>query len=380
MKAADGSVLKIVFMSSLIRYGGGERWMLDAAERLQDRGHDVRLVSRPRSVLAERAPSARIANVPIEMRGDFDPVAISSLRALLRRFRPDVVCPNLDREIRIAATAIKFSQLRGPHAPRLIPRRGSEFPLKDKLIYRLVYGRAVDRVIVNSHATLRTMLSRTPWFSREKAVVIHNGIDTSVYDELSRGRDELRAALRQDLGISASARVIVLVGELNERKGQQYIIDAVPQIVARHSDAHFLFVGEGDARSRLESAILDSGAADHMTLAGFRTDIPDILLASDILLLPSRVEGFGYVLAEAMAARLPVVASDASSIPEIVEDGATGFLHPVGDTSAIASAIGRLLDDPAAAATMGERGYARVKARFDIERMIDEVEGLFRSA
>lgn len=377
MTAAERRTLKVVFMSSLRRYGGGERWMLDAAQRLQARGHAVRLVSRPGSVLAERAPSAQIANVPIEMRGDFDPSAIVNVCRLLTGFRPDVVCPNLDREIRIASSAIRLARVRMRRLPRLIPRRGSEFPLKNKLLYRVVYGHAVDRVIVNSHATMRTMVSRTPWFPREKAVVIHNGIDPSAYRRLATKRDELREQLRAELGLPTNARLLALVGELNERKGQQFVIEAAPRVLDRHPDARFLFVGDGDARQALEQSVVEGGLDGRVILAGFRTDVPEILTASDVLLLPSRVEGFGYVLAEAMAASLPVVASDASSIPEIVDDGVTGILHPVGDVDAIARALNSLLDDEVAAAAMGARGLARVRSHFDVDRMIDEVEALF---
>ncbi len=136
-------------------------------------------------------------------------------------------------------------------------------------------------------------------------------------------------------------------------------------------------MGEGDARSELESMLAQRGLTQVVLLLGFRDDVSEILAASDIAVLPSRVEGFGYVLVEAMAASLPVVASRASSILEIVEDGVDGFLHDVGDSSAIAAHLGKLLSNPAQARDMGARGRASAKQRFDVERMLDEVEALF---
>ena len=375
MDAQNG---KFVFVSSLTGYGGGERWMLDTASGLLERGHEVMIVSRPGSALSYKAPILGIPWASVQMRGDVDPVAITRLAMIFARFRPHLVCPNLDREIRLCAAARGISGLLGSR-PRLIPRRGSEFPLKDKLHYRRVYQRQVDCVIVNSAATKRTMLRDTPWFPDDRARIIYNGIDPRPYNELMPRRDELRSALRSELGLKETTAIVTLVGELNERKGQTHIIRCAPAILEHQPDTHFLFVGDGDAREQLTAMV---GAADldaHVSLTGFRDDIPEILLGSDVLVLPSRVEGFGYVIVEAMAAGLPVVASNASSIPEIIEEGVTGYLHPVGDAEVLTGHVSALLASPERARRMGHRGRAAVANRFHVKRMLDEVEYLFRA-
>jgi len=298
---------------------------------------------------------------------------VAGLARLFLSFRPHAVLPNLDREIRLCALGLRISGLRRYGVVRLVPRRGSEFPLKNKRHYRFFYQRDVDRVIVNSLATKRTMVESAPWFPREKAVVVYNGIDTAPYERLDARRDVLRASLRDQIGAARTAPVVTLVGELNARKGQQHVIEAAPKIVARHPQARFLFVGEGDARQAIETAIRERGLGDSFTLTGFRDDVPEIVAGSDVLILPSSVEGFGYVLVEAMAAAVPVVASNASSIPEIVQDDVNGYLHPVGDAPAISAAIDRLLASPEKARAMGERGRGTVRERFGIERMVDEV-------
>ncbi len=373
-----------MFVSSIVRYGGGERWMLDAAAGLKARGYDIVLVSRPGSVIGRKASEAGINHVPIEMRGDLDLLAISKLSRLIRSFNPDVVCPNLDREIRLCGLSI-FSAgklaagrvRRGEGKTRLIPRRGSEFPLKNKFHYRFFYTRMVHTVIANSRATKETMLSNTPWFPQEKAVVIYNGIDTKVYEQLRGSRRNVREKLRECLGLLGHTPLVTLVGELNERKGHRYVVEAARAILGTFPDTRFLFVGEGEARAEIERSLNEKGFKSHFFLLGFREDIPEILTASDILILPSRVEGFGYVLVEAMAAGLPVVATRASSITEIVEDGKTGFLHELGDSAGIAEAICRLLADRGLADEMGKAGNERVEERFRVERMIDRLEEVF---
>jgi glycosyltransferase involved in cell wall biosynthesis len=375
---------RVLFVSSITRYGGGERWMLDAAHGLARRNHAVVLVSRPHSVIHGKARRLGLDARTVEMRGDIDPIAILRIASILKTFRPDIVCANLDREIRICAGAIAMaggaSRLwkgSGRRAPRLIPRRGSEFPLKSKGHYRFVYTRFVDAVIVNSHATRETMLAAAAWFPRGKATVIYNGIDFSPFDALRRDRQEVRRSFRRSLGLPDDAALVVLVGELTERKGHRFVIEAAGDLLRSFPNVRFVFAGDGSARAELENMLAMSGSRSFFHLLGFRDDIPEILTASDVLVLPSSVEGFGYVLAEAMAASVPVVATRASSIPEVVEDGVTGYLHEYGKSGEIAALLAGLLGDPVLAQTMGEAGYRRARERFHIDTMLDSIEALF---
>lgn len=356
--------------------------MLDTAAGLRDRGHDVRLVARPGSVLAARAPARRIPLISVEMRGDVDPIAIAQLASVVRRFQPHVVCPNRDREIRLAAAAIRASRALPPRParPHLIPRRGSGFPLKDKRRYRLVYLFDVNRVIVNSEATKRSMLRDVPWFPSDKAVVVYNGIDPAPYAAVAARRDEMRRKLRASIDAPADAPVVALVGELDERKQQRVVIEAAPNVLDEFPNARILFVGDGEDRPALETAIRERGLEKSILLLGFRADIAEILAGSDALLLPSRVEGFGYVLVEAMAAGIPTIASNVSSIPEIVEDGVTGILHPVGDSGAVANAIRLVIANPERARAMGEAGARVAAEKFALAAMLDQVEHIFFSS
>jgi glycosyltransferase involved in cell wall biosynthesis len=377
---------RVLFVSSIKRYGGGERWMLDAAGGLARRGHSVLIVSRPGSILEEKRRKLGIDGKTIEMHGDLDPVAITRMSMLIRHFEPDVICANLDREIRICGISLLLTGniLRkrigaGKRRIRLIPRRGSEFPLKNNFHYKYFYTRFVDSVIVNSRATLHTMLSKTRWFSPEKAVIMYNGIDFCGYDDLRVQREKIRGAFRRSLGLSSQAVLVTLVGELSERKGHRFIIESADELIKRFPEVRFIFAGEGDAREAIENLLRKKGTRSYFHLLGFREDIPVILTASDVLVLPSLVEGFGYVLLEAMAAELPVVASKASSIPEIVQEGSTGFLHEVGDSGGIAALVGSLLGDGNKAQIMGRAGLIRAKQDFGLEQMLDKLEELFFS-
>jgi glycosyltransferase involved in cell wall biosynthesis len=112
---------------------------------------------------------------------------------------------------------------------------------------------------------------------------------------------------------------------------------------------------------------------------GYRDDVPSVLRALDIAVVPSHWEGFGFIAAESMAASLPVVAADASSLPEIVRDGIDGILVPAHDAEALAGALVRLSRDPGMRARMGAAGKARAIEQFGVERMVDEYERILES-
>jgi glycosyltransferase involved in cell wall biosynthesis len=148
-------------------------------------------------------------------------------------------------------------------------------------------------------------------------------------------------------------------------------------VLERFPNARILFVGDGDDRDDLTRSIRERGLEGTILIQGFRFDVPEIIAGSDALVLPSRVEGFGYVLVEAMAAAVPCIASNVSSIPEIVEDGVTGILHPVGDIGAIANAINFILANPDTARAMGAEGQRVAREKFNLPRMLDQVEHVF---
>lgn len=171
---------------------------------------------------------------------------------------------------------------------------------------------------------------------------------------------------------------MTIVGELTHRKDVATAIRALAELTEAAPDARLLLIGEGDTELELRQLATECRLADRVIFAGFRSDVPALLAASDLLLHPSRVEGFGYAVAEGMAAGLPVVATDASSIPEIVEDGSTGRLFPPGQSSALREAAEAYLLDPELRRRHGQAGRARVRRRFALQQRADELEGIFR--
>jgi glycosyltransferase involved in cell wall biosynthesis len=140
-----------------------------------------------------------------------------------------------------------------------------------------------------------------------------------------------------------------------------------------------MIAGDGPLRPGLEKLADALGISDHIEFLGWRDDTAEVLSHMTIFCLPSVWEGFGIVLLEAMLARKPVVASNVGGVPEVVEDGRTGVLVPVGDVDALARALTSLLLDDGLAARMGEAGRARVEKDFSFAKMIEEYERLYNA-
>jgi glycosyltransferase involved in cell wall biosynthesis len=175
--------------------------------------------------------------------------------------------------------------------------------------------------------------------------------------------------------------VIACVGEVGWRKGQEHVLTAAVQLRARFPRAVWLIAGEGDGRAALEDRarqlrILagDDPAAGGVRFLGFRRDVPALLAASDLLVLPSRSEGFPNTLLEGMALGLPVAASTADGIGELVVPGETGLLHPVDDVPHFVDDVATLLADPDLRQRLGAAARERAERVFGEDAIMDQVE------
>jgi glycosyltransferase involved in cell wall biosynthesis len=166
-----------------------------------------------------------------------------------------------------------------------------------------------------------------------------------------------------------------MIGRLVDGKGFEVLLDAVESL--SFDDASLCILGDGPKHETLDSEIKNRGLTDHVFLTGYRDDVPSVLAASDVLVLPSFREGTPRVIIEAMACGLPVVATDIAGIPEQVEHGESGYLIPTGDSEALASRLDELLSNPTLREQMGKRGYGRAE-RFSIDTMLEKFDHLYQ--
>lgn len=221
--------------------------------------------------------------------------------------------------------------------------------------------RRARRVIAVSEITRSHYLKRAH-LRPERVVTIYNGIDPTAF----QAGPEARAAVRAEFGLDLEAPVLVTVAVQREPKGIQYMLAALPQVAAAFPAVRYLLVGDGPHRPALEEQAARLGLSDRVVFAGARDDVARLLAAADLFVLPSLTEALPTVLAEAMAAGLPIVATTVGGIPEMVRHGEAALLVPPQDPAALATAVSRLLDNPRQAAAMGRSGRRLAASRFDI--------------
>jgi glycosyltransferase involved in cell wall biosynthesis len=359
-------MMNILFISSIQMWGGGEVFLMDLMGGLRERGHRVSLLCRPGTELAQRATAKGFDVTTMRIGGDFDPVVIWKTRRLMKQKQIDVICTNMDKDLRFGGIAAKLAGV-----PGIVPSREIDYPLKNSLRYRFAYNTLASCLVVNSIATQQTVLKSAPWLDRARTRIIYKGIDLAPFDRLPL------SSLHDDLHLPVSTRFMTFLGQLDERKGIRYLLDAWKLIHMQFPDTVLLMAGTGPMRPLLESFLAEHHLMNRVHLLGFRNDVPDILKQSSLLVLPSLWEGFGYVLVEAMAARLPTIATQTSSIPEIVAHGTSGLLVPVKNARALADAMTDILSDDAKAHAMGEAGRKIVEQNFTIDVMIEKFEHVF---
>jgi len=192
-----------------------------------------------------------------------------------------------------------------------------------------------------------------------------------------RHSEERRHAARRELGLEEGAPVLVCVARLVPLKRHRDLILALPALIERHTGLRLLIVGHGSEEGTLRALATDCGTSGHIDWLGQRDDVPAILDASDLFVLPSTHEGISLALLEAMAAGLPVVATDVPGISEIVVPEVSGVLVPPGMPERLAEAIDRLIADPELSRSIGRAGHQRVRDRFNIDQTIAGTAALY---
>jgi glycosyltransferase involved in cell wall biosynthesis len=210
-----------------------------------------------------------------------------------------------------------------------------------------------------------------------KIRLIYNGLNLEELTTPIANKREVCDALHLD----PNHKIVITVANLIPYKGHSELLKAAAMVIKRFSSSIFLLVGEDRGIQKgLEQKAQELGIGSNIIFFGQRKDIPDLMAASDISVLPSHEEGFSNVVLESMAAGLPVVATRVGGNPEAIIDGMTGWLVPAQNPEELAYKIVDLLNDPPKARRWGEDGKKRLKENFLVEKMVEEHLKLYSSA
>ncbi len=357
---------RVTYLIDSLGMGGAERVLLTTLRHVDRTRFEPRVC-----VLQERDGNPLAAEVR-ELGVLVDTVSVE-------RLRDPRALPRLARHLRssraeLLHTQLEFSNILGGAAARMLgipcvstlhtfddPPAGTRDAWRTRLMWASM-RRLHTKVIAVSEA-VRVHHMEHGRLPPEKVVTIYNGVDLEAYE---RNDPSIRASLRSDLGVATDAVVIVSVAVLREAKGLQYLIDAMSQIRKTTPRAELVIVGEGAYGPALRQQAARLGIAEHVVFTGMRTDVADLLAMSDLFVLPTLGDVLPTVVAEAMAAGLPVVASNVGGLPEMVVAGGSGLLVTPSDPTELANACSRVLQEPGRAASMGLVGRNFARERFDV--------------
>lgn len=211
---------------------------------------------------------------------------------------------------------------------------------------------------------------------KSKIGVILNGLDTTWWQsQLLRFTDEDRRQVKENIfKTQENTLIIISIAELHERKGLKYLIEAMPQVIAKFPNIKLVIVGEGPERDELEKLIKKLELENYVTLTGRQKEIPKLLKSADIFVLPSRREAFGLVILEAMITATPVIASEVGGITEIIKNGKNGILVQAENSESLAKALEKLIAKPDLRIKLATAGFATAHEKFDAKKMAEEYE------
>lgn len=347
--------MKILHIDTERSWRGGEQQLIYLVEGLKKRGYHCAVLCQPVTPLAQRSREMGLKTIELKMRGEWDLWAALRIARLLQREEYDILHLHTSH-----AHTLGLLAGIGGWKGKIIVSRKVDFHLRkgplNKLKYRfpiyICVSQAIRDILINDGV------------SPEKINVVYSGID------LGRFKDGQPAEIRRELGIPG-AKIIGNVGHMADHKGQRYLIEAAPEIFKVYPDAVILMIGEGELRSYLERLAERLEVKSRIIFMGFRTDIPSLLRSMDIFVYPSHLEGLGTSLLDAMAAEVPIVATIAGGIPEVVSDGVNGILVPPRNPQTLAKAVLTILQNNDLAKKLSKAGRETVEKRFTVEKMVE---------
>ncbi|MBI4456117.1 MAG: glycosyltransferase family 4 protein [Acidobacteria bacterium] len=351
--------MNVLFLDNETTWRGGQEQIFTLIRGLYERGIYVTLLAPKEAPLSQRVRKLGIAHFSGHWRGELSLWEIRTLRRILEDRQWDIVHFNTPCGIALAA----FLSRRARVPVRILSRRVN-FPLRGR-ISRWKYLYAADYIITVSSGIAATLVASG--IPRDRVEVIYEGVDAVEVGSASCHR------LYPDSNI-----VIGCAASLSEEKGHTTLLAAFSRLVSQRPAARLVLLGDGPLRFSLEDQARKLSIAEVVQFLGFQERVASFLRGCDIFVLPSLSEGLSSAILTAMAASLPVVASDIGGIPELVQHGLTGLLVPPQRPQILADALQLLVDAPELRMRYGKAGRQRVLEHFTLDRKVMKTLRIYR--
>ena len=353
--------MKTLHINTESTWRGGEQQVLSLIKGLETTGHTAHLICQPESGIHHRALQEGITPFPMRMRGEIDPVATMKILPTIRREKYDIIHSHTPH----AQALVMWASCLLARKPLRVFTRRVEFSIFRHSFFgmnRFKYTKGVDHIIAISQGVRKRLIK--DGIPPDKISVVHSGVNVDQYRGLS-GDSVLR-----EFSVPAAAPILGNIGYLEENKGQRYLIQAMHEVVKEYPETRLFILGSGRLESELQSVVKDHNLEGNIIFTGRRDDVGAFLNIFDLLAVSSVEEGLNSTILDALALEIPVVATDAGGIPEIIVHGENGRLVPRADYEALASGILWMLCHPEQAKAMAKKGCRHVREEFSDAAMV----------
>ena len=371
MPAASTESLTLVLVCFSRAKGALELKLVELASALQHRGNRVVVVSPHESAIASLCAQRGVPGVNISPSMPYlDLAAGWRLGRCLRAHGVDVVVAGRSKDISICLLGRTLAG-----RPRLVYLQQVQAGRRKDPFHNWVYG-SLDRWVTLTEGMKRSVIAGTT-VPADRIAVIPFGVDLDRFNPtVHRGPED-----RCRLGIPPERFVVAVIARLDPLKGQAVLIRAFSELLPRHPSLHLLIVGDGggpECRESLESLVAELGIGERVQFLPFTGNVPEVLAAVDLLVLPSLREAFGNVIVEAMAMAKPVIASRTGGVPEIIEEGRTGLMVTPSDAADLARKLEMMVQDAGLRIRLAEAGRKLALERYDYRAQVGEFLSLLR--
>jgi glycosyltransferase involved in cell wall biosynthesis len=343
----------ICFFNSIETWGGGEKWHFEMATYTSTQNYNVLFYLNEKSVLNNKINNDNVKKAFIKV-GNFSYLNFLKVNKVAKIFKDeavDVIVINSSQDMKFAGLAAKKAGVKN-----IIYRRGSAIPIKNTFINRYFFSNVITNILANSFATKDTInAKKINLFPKDKITVIPNGIETQKFLENFYSIKE----------VNNEIFTLGNLGRLVKQKNQFFLLDVASELKKQNFKFKMIIGGEGKLKESLIEKSKKLHLENEVEFAGFVKNPKLFMSKLDVFLLSSLWEGFGYVIAEAMLCKKPVVAFNVSSNPELVVENENGFLTDVNDVTAFVNKIKELKTDKNLVSEFGKNGKNKIVTEFD---------------
>ena len=345
----------VLILTNQLHTGGAEIYVLTVARWLTARGVHVEVAAAPGELVSKLDAAVRYHAIDLKDQRLGIPLAASRVRRVLHKLKPQVILTNslITAWVgRLAATRLDIPVVNVAHGWPAERYKWISMPMA-----------VADRVVPVSHDVARRLIDAGLPLS--KSSVVHNGIDLDPFHPRTA---EQQARAREVFGASSDDVVVSNIGRYTAQKSQHIIVEIARRLVPEHPNLKFGIIGWGPREAELRALIAQHGLESHVRLLIKRTDVPDLLMASDIYLSTSDWEGMPLSMIEAMAASLPIVTTNVEGMSALVSSE-NSDLVPIGDIDGLTASVGRLASDEVLRLQRGSVSRMRAETKFSKDVM-----------